>query len=134
MSRGFQDDLPKIVGRALGSAWELYKAVGSGTLSEEVARPSLASHLVALAKEGVTEDGPLVAAGLRHLVSLATSSPFSKTSLPKEEDGKTFAGATRQVLLFRIVNAHARFLLQWHIRWESQFQQNLQHRARSEAA
>jgi hypothetical protein len=112
-----QDDLPKILARALRRAWKLYEAVGSAALSEEVARPSLARHLVKLAKEGITEEGPLVAAGLRHLISLATSPPSSKTSVQKEEEGNTFEDARRQPLHFRVVDAHARFLLQWRIPW-----------------
>jgi len=124
MSVGFeQDDLPKILARAVVRAWELYQAFGTGTLPEEVARPSLTRHLVALAKDGMTREGPLAAAGLRYLASLAAPPPSPKTSLPKEDDGKTFEGATRQLAHFRIDDAHARFLLQWRIPWGSQLQQ-----------
>jgi hypothetical protein len=88
-----QDDLPKILARALRRAWKLYEAVGSAALSEEVARPSLARHLVKLAKEGITEEGPLVAAGLRHLISLATSQPSTKPA-PSMDDGEAFECAS----------------------------------------
>jgi hypothetical protein len=113
-----QDDLPKILARALRRAWKLYDVVGSATLSEEVARPSLARHLVRLVKEeGVTDEGSLVAAGLRHLISFANSPLSSKTSVPKEnEDGMTFEDAGRLLVHFRVVGAHARFLPEWRIR------------------
>jgi hypothetical protein len=113
-----QDDLPKILARALRRAWKLYGLVGSATLSEEVARPSLARHLVKLVKEeGVTDEGSLVAAGLRHLISFANSALSSKTSMPKEnEDGRTFEKAGRLLVHFRVVGARARFLPEWRIR------------------
>jgi hypothetical protein len=113
-----QDDLPKILARALRRAWKLYGVVGSATLSEEVARPSLARHLVRLVKEeGVTDEGPLVAAGLRHLISLANSPLSSKTLVPKEnEDGRIFKEAGRLLIHFRVVNARARFIPEWRIR------------------
>jgi hypothetical protein len=118
MSTDFeQDDLPKILARALVRAWELYRAFGNGTLSAEVVRPSLARHLVSLAEEGMTREGPLAAAGFRYLVSLAAAPPSSKTSPPKEDSGAIFEAATRQLLHFRIDHAHARFLLQWRIPW-----------------
>jgi hypothetical protein len=120
-----QDDLPKILARALRRAWKLYEVVGSATLSEEVTRPSLARHLVRLTKEGVTDEGPLVAAGLRHLISFANSPLSSETSAPKEnDDGKTFEDARRSPLHFRVVDAHARFLREWRIPWGSQFPQH----------
>ena len=113
-----QDDLPRILAGALRRAWKLYEVVGGATLSQEVARPSLARHLVRLAKEGVTDEGPLVAAGLRHLISFANSPRSSKTSALKEnEDGKTFEDARRSLLHFRVVDAHARFLREWRIPW-----------------
>jgi hypothetical protein len=46
-----QDDLPKILARALRCAWKLYEAVGSATLSKEVAWPSLAKHPVSLLRK-----------------------------------------------------------------------------------
>jgi hypothetical protein len=112
-----QDDLPKILARALRRAWKLYGVVGSATLSEEIARPSLARHLVRLVKEeGVTDEGPLVAAGLRHLISFANSPLSSKPSVPKEnEDGRTFEDARRLLIHFRVVDARARFLREWRI-------------------
>jgi hypothetical protein len=41
-----------------------------GAISEEIARHSLAKHLVAIVKEGVKEEGALAAGGLLHLISL----------------------------------------------------------------
>jgi hypothetical protein len=120
-----QDDLPKILARAVRRAWKLYEVVGGATLSEEGARPSLARHLVRLAKEGLTDEGPLVAAGLRHLISFAQSSLSSETSAPKEnEHGKTFEDARRSLPHFRVVDAQARFLQEWRIPWGSQFPQH----------
>ena len=121
-SLDFEDDLPRILARAVRRAWKLYEVAGSATLSEEVARPSLAKHLVRLAKEGVTDEGPLVAAGLRHLISFANLPLSSKDSAPKEnEDGKTFEDARRSLLHFRVVDVQARFLREWRIPWGSQF-------------
>jgi hypothetical protein len=116
MSTDFEkDDLPGILARALCRAWETYQAVGSGTLSEEVARSSLARHLVALAKDGMTREGPLTAAGLRHLISLGTPPALSKTSLPNEQNWKTSGYANQPFLHFRVTDARARFLLEWRI-------------------
>jgi hypothetical protein len=115
-----RDDLPNILARAHRRAWELYQALGSSTLSEEVARPSLAKHLVALAKEGVTRERALAAAGLRHLISLATSQPSTKPA-PSMDDGEAFECARRQLLHFRIDDARARFLITWRVPLGAQF-------------
>jgi hypothetical protein len=91
------DDLPKILARSFIRAWERYcRAVHSGRVSQEVARPSLARHLVAMANEGVREEDALAAEGLLHLISLTPAEP------PWEE--------------FRIEVVHARFVHQWNVR------------------
>lgn len=92
-----QDDLPKILARSFIRAWERYcLSVRSRKISEEVARPSLARHLVAMANEGVREEDALAAEGFLHLISLTPDEP------PWEE--------------FRIEVVHARFLHQWNVR------------------
>lgn len=92
-----QDDLPKILARSFIRAWErYYLSVRSNKVSEEIARPSLARHLVAMANEGVKEEDALAAGGFLHLISLTPGEP------PWEE--------------FRMEVAHARFLHQWNVR------------------
>jgi hypothetical protein len=92
-----QDDLPKILARSFIRAWERYYLSDQrDKISEEVARPSLARHLVAMANEGVKEEDALAAGGLLHLISLTPNKP------PWEE--------------FRIEVVHARFLQQWNVR------------------
>jgi hypothetical protein len=48
------DDERKQLARAFDRAWNrYYRASRTGAISESVARPALAKHLVALAKQGV---------------------------------------------------------------------------------
>jgi hypothetical protein len=92
-----QDDLTLVLARAFDRAFERYYRPGrSGKISEEIARPSLARHLVAMAKEGVRDEDGLAAGGLLHLISLGPDEP------PWEE--------------FRIEHARARFIREWHVR------------------
>ena len=92
-----QDDLPKILARSFIRAWErYYLSAHSEKISEEVARPSLAKHLVAMANEGVKEEDALAAGGLLHLISITPGKPLW-------ED-------------FRIEVVPARFLHQWNVR------------------
>jgi hypothetical protein len=92
-----QDDLPKILARSFIRAWERYcLSVGSRKISEEVARPSLARHLVAMANEGEREEDALAAGGLQHLISLTPSEPSWDE--------------------FRTDVVQARFLHQWNVR------------------
>jgi hypothetical protein len=66
-----QDDLTMLLARAFDRAWKNYYVPSRrGAISEEIARPSLGKHLVAMAKEGVKEEEVLAAAGLLHLISL----------------------------------------------------------------
>jgi hypothetical protein len=104
-------DLPKVLIRAGRRAWELYSNSG-GTVDEDVAVSALARQLVVLAKKGMTEEGPLVAAGLRFLISLTTS---PSSSISDDEDGAN--ESLGHPLEFRIEGANAKFLLQWRIPW-----------------
>jgi hypothetical protein len=95
--RADQDDLTLMLARAFDQAGKRYYLPGRGaTISEEIARPSLARHLVAMAKGGVKEEDALAAGGLLHLISLTPEVPRWKE--------------------FRIEGARARFLQQWNIR------------------
>jgi hypothetical protein len=104
-------DLPKVLIRAGRRAWELYSN-GGGTVDEDVAVGALARQLVVLAKEGMTEEGPLVAAGLRFLISLTTP---PSSSISDDEDGAN--ESLGHPLEFCIEGANAKFLLQWRIPW-----------------
>ena len=71
-----QDDLKMVLARAFDRAWNRYYLPDRiGTISEEIARPSLAKHLVAMVKEGVNEEAALAAGGLLHLISLTPGMP-----------------------------------------------------------
>jgi hypothetical protein len=65
------DDELKLLARAFDRAWNrYYRPSRIGAISESVARPALAKHLIALAKEGVVSVDALAESGLLHLVSL----------------------------------------------------------------
>jgi hypothetical protein len=110
-----QDDLPKILARALLRAWEQYcEADLGGKLSEEVARLArlfLKGFLVGRAREGMTDEGQLAVAGLQYLISL-TRKPTSSKCSTKEE--KTAEDGGRH-LHFCINRVPAKFLFQWRI-------------------
>ena len=92
-----QDDLPKVLARSFMRAWERYYLSDRGDkISEEVARPSLAKHLVGMANDGVHEEDALAAGGFQHLISLGADEPSWRDFPPAV--------------------AHARFLHQWKIR------------------
>src|SRR5882757_4629844 len=66
-----QDDLTTLLTGAFSTAWKRYFLPDRiGRISEEVARRSLAIHLVSMVKEGVSDEEALAAGGLLHLVSL----------------------------------------------------------------
>jgi hypothetical protein len=68
-----QGDLTLLLARAFDRAWKDYYVPGRRSpISEEIARPSLGKHLVAMAKEGVKEEGALAKGGLLHLISLTS--------------------------------------------------------------
>jgi hypothetical protein len=65
------DEFRLLLARAFDLAWKrYYRPSRVGAISASVARPALAKHLVALAKEGVVSVGALAEGGLLHLVSL----------------------------------------------------------------
>jgi hypothetical protein len=65
------DDELKLLARAFDRAWNrYYRPSRIGAISESVARPALAKHLIALAREGVVSVDALAESGLLHLVSL----------------------------------------------------------------
>jgi hypothetical protein len=69
--RAGQDDLTMLLARAFDRAWKNYYVPGRrDAISDEIARPALGKHLVAMAKEGVKEEEVLAAGGLLHLISL----------------------------------------------------------------
>ena len=110
-----QDDLPKILTRAFLCAWEQYCEVDpKGRLPDEVARPFLKGFLVGCAREGMTDEGQLVAAGLRYLISLTRKLTSSKRST--KDEGKTTDDG-RWPVRFCINRAPAKFVRQWRISW-----------------
>jgi hypothetical protein len=115
VSRDAECDLPKVLIRAGRRAWKLYREGNSSDIVEEdVAVSLLAKHLVVLAKEGITEEEPLVAAGLRYLISLT---PPPSTSI--SDDEHDVSESLRQPLEFRLEKASAKFLLEWRIPWRT---------------
>jgi hypothetical protein len=106
-----QDDLPKILARAFVRAWERYQSDQAGTISEEIARPSLTRHLVAMAKEGVKDERALAAGGLMHLIWLTEEAPRSSASLPETQP---VLEAPR--FHVRMDGVRARFAVPWRIR------------------
>ena len=70
MPEGADDEL-KLLARAFDRAWKrYYRPSRIGAISESVARPALAKHLIALAKEGVVSLDALAECGYLHLVSI----------------------------------------------------------------
>jgi hypothetical protein len=63
-------ELTLLLARAFDRAWDRYYRPGRVTIAPEIARPALATHLVAMAKDGTTEEGALAAGGLLHLISM----------------------------------------------------------------
>jgi len=71
-----QDNPTMLLARAFSRSWKRYYLPDrDGTVSEEVARHSLARHLVAMVKEGVNDEEALATGGLLHLVSLEPEGP-----------------------------------------------------------
>ena len=89
------DELTVLLARAFDRAWNrYYRPSRIVTVSRELARISLAKHLINLAKEGVWEEEGLAERGLAHLVAI-TPEPWG------------------QVL---IEHVGARFLRPWRVR------------------
>ena|ERR1700712_5421803 len=60
-----------LLARAFSTAWKRYYLPGrDGTISEDVARSSLARHLVSMVKDGVIDEEALVTGGVLCLLSL----------------------------------------------------------------
>jgi hypothetical protein len=116
-----QDELPAILARAFVQAWQDYYLPGRRhTISEETARPALAKHLVAMAKEGVKEEGALAAAGLQYLDSMTPAPHRSYLSRVKPSDAfDEPPGQSRTLesedLHFRLDGLRARFLPLWRV-------------------
>jgi hypothetical protein len=106
-----QDDLPKVLARAFVRAWERYVSDQSGTIPEDVARPSLTRHLVAMAKDGVKDERALAAGGLMHLIWLADESPRSSAPVPER-----LPFPKPPSFHVRMDGARARFAVPWRIR------------------
>jgi hypothetical protein len=71
MSEPANDEFRLHLARAFDRAWKrYYRPSRAGAISATVARPALAKHLIASAKEGVVSVGALAEGGLLHLVSL----------------------------------------------------------------
>jgi hypothetical protein len=71
MSEGTRDEFKLLLARAFDRAWKrYYRSSRIGAISEGVARPALAKHLIASAREGLVSVDALAEGGLLHLVSL----------------------------------------------------------------
>jgi hypothetical protein len=117
-----QDDLAAVLARAFVGAWERYYLPNrSETVAEDVARPALANHLVAMAKSGVDHEITLADAGLAFLISLT---PEPQVSRPEQDGGiiappRKVVNFESLVLHVRIERPTATFLAHWRIRWGS---------------
>ena len=73
-------EMTQLLARAFDRAWDRYYRPGRVTIAPEIARPALATHLVAMAKDGTAEEGALAAGGLLHLISLTPDEPPGGTT------------------------------------------------------
>jgi hypothetical protein len=73
-------EMTQLLARAFDRAWDRYYRPGRVTIAPEIARPALATHLVAMAKDGTVEEGALAAGGLLHLISLTPDEPSGMTT------------------------------------------------------
>ena len=65
------DDELKLLARAFDRVWKrYYRSSRIGAISESVARPALAKHLIALAKEDLVSFDALADGGFLHLISI----------------------------------------------------------------
>ena len=108
MSEPTDLDHAQMLARAFDRAWDRYYLDESGTLSKEVARSSLAKHLVALAKGGEKDERALAASGFLHLISLTEAPPRSTDTLAENNVSPT-------LFHIRIDEARAKFLSQWRV-------------------
>ncbi|MGH6677458.1 MAG: hypothetical protein ACREDL_00605 [Bradyrhizobium sp.] len=114
-----QDDLAAVLARAFVRAWERYYRPGrSETVAEDVARPALAKHLVAMAKGGIDRELTLAEAGLAYLISLTLQ---QQASGPEQGDIIAPQGpivtVKSRALYLRIDEPTATFSAQWRIPW-----------------
>jgi hypothetical protein len=71
MSGPADDEFKLLLAGAFDRAWKrYYRPSRVAAIPANVARPALAKHLIALAKEGVVSASALAEGGLLHLVSL----------------------------------------------------------------
>jgi hypothetical protein len=76
MSERMDDELKLLLARAFDRAWKrYYRSSRIGAISTSVARPSLAKHLIALAKGGVVSFDGLAEGGFLYLVSITPEAP-----------------------------------------------------------
>jgi hypothetical protein len=112
MSEPADLDLAQMLARAFDRAWDRYYLDENGTTSKELARTSLAKHLVALAKEGEKDERALAASGFLHLISL-TELPPRSTAFLAERDVPPTSRPT--FFHLRIDHAGAKFLSEWRV-------------------
>jgi hypothetical protein len=121
-----KDELPAILARAFVQAWQSYYLSGrDDAISEEIARPALAKHLVAMAKEGVEDEVALAAAGLQYLNSVTPAPHRSFVSRIKQNDVfNQPSGESRTIRLeevrledlhFHLDGSRARFIPLWRV-------------------
>ena len=70
-----EDELKLLLARAFDRAWARYYRPGRDTISPDIARPALATHLVQMAKDGVTDEDELATGGVLHLFSITPDEP-----------------------------------------------------------
>ncbi|MEP7016361.1 MAG: hypothetical protein ABI925_13040, partial [Verrucomicrobiota bacterium] len=106
-----------ILARAFDLAWErYYQTRGVGTVSEEIARHSLAKYLVAKAKEAVKDEEALAEGGLQHLISLSPAPSDASGSRSADLPYPSQAVAVQSLTLhFRITSAGAKFVRPWRV-------------------
>ena len=116
-----QDELPAILARAFVQAWQSYYQSGrDDAISEETARPALARHLVAMAKEGVRDEIALAAAGLQFLNSVTPEPRRSYITRIKQNDDFNQPSGRSGILRIEDSSFHlnglgARFLPMWRV-------------------
>ena len=117
------DDLPAVLARAFVLAWQSYYQPGRREIiSEETARPALAKHLAALAKQGVTKEIRLAVAGLIYLNSLKSERDESvalRTNKSDIFDEPSSRLQTSRSWHFSADDLNATFLPQWRIPWSA---------------
>jgi hypothetical protein len=90
-----RDERTVLLARAFDRAWNGYYRPGRiVTIPQGIARSSLATHLIELAKAGVRDEDALAESGLQHLIAI-TPKPWGQ---------------------LRIESAGARFLRSWRVR------------------